>query len=542
MKGYSNKEHFVMEMPGSDKKKVLHMMAYRGLNYSTSASNKERAVLFSNNPYSVCDLASPDDPVLGGFRRQIELSRALDGKGTHRLPPGKELWSYQKATLDYLIARNGGIDGDQPGLGKTPTAIAFCNAVEAVRVLVIVPASVRIQWGERIKEWSTIPNVRANVMLKVKDGIHPSAHYQIISYDAARNPAIIKAIAKYEWDVLVCDEAHKMKNADAIVTRAILGNSRKEFQHGDDKIPCISTYCKRQIALTGTLLLNRPSEAYVLLRHFDWEAIDFASEDTFKDRYNKQGMGETIEGKKFKMESTSLELELQNRLRTHVLARHEKKDVLTQMKQPRFQIVTVAETGAIASAIEAEGMLGLTIEEVQTKKDIITLGHIAEARRLMGQAMAPQIVEYVADFLDGSDEKYVLFGWHLNVLQIYEQGLARFGTVMLHGGKNALQRQAAIDNFIKDANVRVFIANLQAGGEGVDGLQHVASRCGLGEPDWVPSKNEQGVARLDRIGQRNDVMADIFVAPGSISEKIFVKSLQKMNTIHKVLDEKEVRQ
>lgn len=532
---------FVLEMPPKDKKEILRQMAYRGLVYSTAASNKERAVLFTNNPYGVCDLGDGSEPLLVGFRRRIEASRALDGIGTKRLPPGKELWPYQRGTLDYLIANGGGIDADQPGLGKTPTSIAFCNHFEATRVLVIVPASVRLQWGERIREWSTIPNVKASVMLKVKDGIHPTAHYQVISYEAARNPAIIKAIAKYPWDVLICDEAHKMKNADAIVTRAILGNSRKEFQHGEDKIPCIATYCKRQVALTGTPLLNRPSECYVLFRHFDWEAIDYATEDQFKEKYNKQGEGETIEGKRFKMESTSLESELQNRLRVHIMARHLKADVMTQMDLPRFQLVTVAETGAIASAIEAEGMLGLTIEEVQTKKDIVTLGHIAEARRLMGQAMAPQIIDYVADLLEGGEQKYVLFGWHLNVLNLYEAGLARFGTVMLHGGKNAMQRQAAVDKFVRDDNVRVFIANLQAGGEGIDGLQHVASRCGLGEPDWVPSKNEQGVARLDRIGQRNGVMADIFVAPGSISEKIFVKSLQKLNTIHKVLDEKEIR-
>jgi len=40
----------------------------------------------------------------------------------------------------------------------------------------------------------------------------------------------------------------------------------------------------------------------------------------------------------------------------------------------------------------------------------------------MGEAMAPQIIEYVSDFLEGSSEKYVLFGWHLNVLKLYEEG------------------------------------------------------------------------------------------------------------------------
>jgi SNF2 family DNA or RNA helicase len=429
MKVYKgDKDFFVLEVPAAKKAEVASLMAYRGLAFSLSASNREKAVLFSPNPYSVADLAD-GCPELAAYKSQIDLSRALDGVGTRKLPPGRELWDYQKATLDYLLARGGGIDGDQPGLGKTPTAIAFCNEIEATRVLVIVPASVRIQWGERIREWSTIPRVNANVMLKVKDGIHPTAHYQIISYEAARNPAIIRAIAKSEWDVLICDEAHKMKNIEALTTRAVLGNNRGEYQHGEIKMPAIKKYCKHWLALTGTLLLNRPSECYVLFRNFDWEAIDFMTEDQFKERYNKQADMKTIEGKRFKLESTSLENELQNRLRVNVMARHEKKDVLKFMKPPRYSVVKCEPNGAVRGALDVEGMLGLSIEEIQTTKDFEILGHIAEARRLMGLALAPQIVDYASDFLEGSEEKLVIFGWHIDVLTLLEEGLSRFGTV-----------------------------------------------------------------------------------------------------------------
>jgi SWI/SNF-related matrix-associated actin-dependent regulator 1 of chromatin subfamily A len=533
-------DFFVLEVPAAQKAEVASLMAYRGLAFSLSASDREKAVLFSPNPYSMADLAT-DCVELAPYKTQIDLSRALDGVGTRKLPPGRELWDYQKATLDYLLARGGGIDGDQPGLGKTPTAIAFCNEVEATRVLVIVPASVRIQWGERIREWSTIPRVNVNVMLKVKDGIHPTAHYQVISYEAARNPAIIRAIAKGEWDVLICDEAHKMKNIEALTTRAVLGNNRGEYQHGEIKMPAIKKYCKRWLALTGTLLLNRPSECYVLFRHFDHEAIDFLSEDAFKERYNKQADMKTIEGKRFKLESTSLENELQNRLRVNIMARHEKKDVLKFMKPPRYSVVKCEANGAVKSALDVEGMLGLSIEEIQTTKDFEILGHIAEARRLMGMALAPQVVDYASDFLEGSEEKLVIFGWHIDVLTLLEEGLSRFGTVRVDGRKSALARQQAVDDFISKAHTRVFIGNIQAAGTGLDGLQQVCSRCYLAEPDWVPAQNEQAVSRLDRIGQKEIVNAEIFVAPGSISEKILVRALEKMNVIHRVLDQKEGR-
>lgn len=541
MKAYRSAESgfYVLEAPTSNRKEVAKAMSYRGMMFSTAASSRLQAVLFSRNPYSIADLASADDPDLGAYKREIELSRALDGKGTHRLPPGKELWGYQKAALDYLLKRGGGIAGQQPGLGKTAISLAFCNAVEATRVLVIVPASVRIQWGKQIKEWSTITCPSVSVMLNVKDGIHPTAHYQVISYEAARNPNIMKAIGHGRWDVLILDEVHKLKSVDALVSRAILGNSRGEYQHGDIRIPAIASYCDRLVALTGTPLLNRPSEVYNLFRYLDHESIDFCTEDQFKEKYNKQANMKTIEGKHFKLESTSLELELQNRLRVNILSRHEKFDVQKQMKVPRYSIVSCQENGDVTAALGVEGMLGLTIEEIQTTKDFTILGHISEARRLMGEALAPQVCQYVSDLLDGGVAKYVLFGWHKSVLEIYERELAEYGTVVVHGGKNANARQKAIDDFISDPNIRVFVANIQTGGEGVDGLQHVADHCGLGEPDWVPSRNEQAVSRLDRIGQMFQVTADVFVAPGSIAEKILVKSLEKMNIIHKVLDEKQ---
>jgi SWI/SNF-related matrix-associated actin-dependent regulator 1 of chromatin subfamily A len=536
-----NGSNFILHVPSTRRDEIAPLMAYRGLTFSTSASTRENAVLFSmGNPYALADLAPSDSPVLGAYRKQIDLSRALNGPDYSRYcPPGKELWDYQNGTLAYLLARSGGIDGDQPGLGKTPTAIVYCNAKAAHRVLVICPASVRLQWGTRIREWSTIPNVKAAVMERVKDGIHPTAHYQVISYDAARNPAIMRAISKYKWDVLICDEAHKMKNIEALTTRAIIGNSRGEYQHGDIKVPAIATYCREHLALTGTLLLNRPSEAYVLFRFFDWEAIDFVSEEKFKDRYNKQADMRTIEGKRFKLESTSLENELQNRLRVNVMARHEKKDVLRFMKPPRFSVVTCAENGAVRGALDAEGMLGLDIEEIQTTKDFEILGHIAEARRLMGTALAPQIADYAADFLEGSEEKLCIFAWHLDVLDIFENELSQFGVVRIDGSKSARARQNAVDEFRNNSKVRCFIGNIQSAGTGLDGLQEVCSRCYLAEPDWVPAQNEQAVSRLDRIGQNEIVSAEIFVAPGSISEKILVKALEKMNVIHRVMDQRE---
>jgi hypothetical protein len=95
-------EFFVLEVPAARKEEIAPLMAYRGLVFSTSASSRERAVLFTTNPYALADIG--DCPELAAYRKEIDLSRALNGKGTRRLPPGRELWDYQRATLDYLVS------------------------------------------------------------------------------------------------------------------------------------------------------------------------------------------------------------------------------------------------------------------------------------------------------------------------------------------------------------------------------------------------------------------------------------------------------
>lgn len=59
MKVFRVKDHYILEVPAAQKADVASLMAYRGLTYSTSASTREKAVLFTDNPYAVADIAQP---------------------------------------------------------------------------------------------------------------------------------------------------------------------------------------------------------------------------------------------------------------------------------------------------------------------------------------------------------------------------------------------------------------------------------------------------------------------------------------------------
>lgn len=91
-----NGPNYILRVPSAKKKIVADLMAYRGLSFSTSASSRDEAVLFSQNPYSLADLADENCPQLLPYKKEIELSRALDGKGTAKLPPGLDLWEFYR--------------------------------------------------------------------------------------------------------------------------------------------------------------------------------------------------------------------------------------------------------------------------------------------------------------------------------------------------------------------------------------------------------------------------------------------------------------
>jgi SNF2 family DNA or RNA helicase len=221
------------------------------------------------------------------------------------------------------------------------------------------------------------------------------------------------------------------------------------------------------------------------------------------------------------------------------MTRHLKREVMTQLKYPIYDLVRVDETTAIKAALQAESLLGID-PDILTGADATILGHVAEARRLMGEAMAPQVAGYARAVLDGGVEKLVIFYWHVSVGNILEHALGNYGLVRVDGRTSASAKEAAVSRFRHDPGCRVIIGNTLALGVGTDGLQHAAAYAIIGEPDWVPANNQQPIDRLDRGGQTRTVQADIMVAPGSIAVKVLASALRKLNVTNNVLDRRVV--
>jgi len=138
--------------------------------------------------------------------------------------------------------------------------------------------------------------------------------------------------------------------------------------------------------------------------------------------------------------------------------------------------------------------------------------------------------------MDGGEEKLVIFGWHTEVLNIWQQRFAKYGVVRIDGTTSATARASRIKEFLTNPEIRIIIGNILSLGTGTDGLQTVCNHVILGEIDWTPGNNQQAVDRLDRGGQRNQVQCDIAVVKGSFAERIMATALRKIKVIDKTLD------
>ena len=509
-----------------------------GLTLSTTASrSRGHNVYFTPEPHAVLHLWNHADEkakaALQPLRTEWERSNMNEAPKGFSVPVPEfcELMPFQIAGVHYAVDRANCLIGDAPGLGKTIQAIALANLRGCKRVLVVCPANVRPQWARQIKIWSTLPKVVVYPVFKSSDGVHPTANYVITSFEVARD-GLWDTLRSYKWDLLVIDEGHYLKTPDAARTRALFG-AGKQSKCRYRGTGGIAERAEQIVALTGTPLPNRPRECFTLANALDPSSIDWMNFNSFKDRFNPGGR-DMDSGATW--EYTARLPELNARLRCNFMVRRLKEDVLKDLPAKRYEIVPVEMTGKIAMALHAEKMLDFDEEEMLRRSGGKIDGAISTVRRQMGEAMAPAVLEHLLTLLDGGVDKLVVFAHHHSVLAVLQNGLALHGVLRVDGNTSAKGKHGAVEKFKFDPRLKVFLGQMQSIATGTDGLQDVATHCVLAEGSWVHGDNEQAVDRLHRMGQKGSVLAQLMVAPGSISERILGRSISKGRTVQKVLD------
>jgi len=474
---------------------------------------------------------------------KVEMSRTAEiAQGVEiPAPIGKTYFPYQHAGIAFASKRDSTFIGDEMGLGKTIQAIGVINLINPGKVLIVCPATLKLNWKKELEKW-LVNQYRIHV-LNSSESFPEYADIIIMNYDIAFK--FSKELRIVKWDLFVADEAHYMKNPKAKRTVAIFGGK------SGDKQKLNPIQAEKKILLTGTPISNRPIEIFPLIS-FLWPLV-FRNMWHFAKRYcdaTNTGYGWDMSG------SSNLD-ELQNMLRANGMIRRLKADVLKELP-PKTRQVLVLPSDSVSGLIKKEvekvkqfegeiSRLQKAVRQLKGQNDDaayknavgllrqahnIAFTEMAAIRKELAIAKIPFAVEYVRGIVEDG-EKVVVMAHHREVI---DQLQNEFGleAVKLYGGMSDVEKALNVDRFQNDHSCKVFIGSIHAAGVGI--TLTAAQKMLFAELDWTPSNMMQAEDRIHRIGQDGNALIQQLVFDGSLDAKMAEMLVRKMEVIEKALD------
>ncbi len=433
-------------------------------------------------------------------------------------PRGFSFFPYQEAGIEFMVAHKKCLLADEPGTGKTPMSAGLINAVKPFAVLVLCPSSLQLNWKYELDRWLT----------------HTPEILDIVSYDSAWRKGQAQALLATKYDVVIMDEAHYCKN----------GESKRS-----KTAQVLASRAERVVLLTGTPMDNRPRDLFVLLKMIAPRM--FPDSDAFEKRYCAAFLQKIYEKDEitgiprvkklvWNTEGSSNEEELQDILRSFLMIRRLKQDVLPQLPKKIRQLIIVPPEKT--AAVKAEKKLWESVcQEVGYEEALkhmeagagVAFDKMAKARQEVAVAKVPFVVEHISNI--ASAQKVIVFAHHKAVVEALMQGLSEFNPVKVVGGMSAKEKDASVTTFQNDDKCRVFVGNITAAGVGL--TLTASSTVVFAELPFRPSDATQGEDRACRIGASSDkVLVQHILLDGSLDVKLARMLIHKQNVCDKVLD------
>lgn len=444
-----------------------------------------------------------------------------------------EDWQIEGA--QFLADRRHAFLADEPGCGKSCQAIRACDAIGAWSVLILVPASVRVNWLREFEKFSVFDRPGVAVL----DGkTAPVNGVTVCSYDLLSNKKLRQSLRERHWDVLILDEAHFLKTRTAGRTKAIYGRKA-------DGVGGLAERATNVWRLSGTPAPNHVDELWTHLRSaglYQQNWFDFVA--TFCTGFDSD-YGFRITGTK--------NADTLKALLAPFMLRRKKADVIPKLPPIEFEHRTIEP-----ALVDEELFFPTTVtagnaylhEELaeqnaqlkaarEGKADVLeTLRMFAPSagtlRKYIGLSKVPGYLAVIRPELKARKYDKLLIGaWHTDVIEWLQRELRDYGAVILFGGTPAAKRQALLDKFKSNRACRVLICQVKVG---IGFNATAAYRVDLLEPSWVPAENKQLIDRVHRIGQTGAVTARFFGCDRSIDADITRALAQKAKELAKVFD------
>lgn len=425
-------------------------------------------------------------------------------------PDGLRYLPYQLAGIEFAYNHPKCLIADEPGLGKTIQAAGLINFLpEARYILVICPASLKLNWFQELSKWLVDKRLTIGVVHKNN---FPQTNIVIINYDIVVK--FFDQLQAVDWHLIVCDESHYLKSNKAKRTKAALKLS-----------------APRELWLTGTPILNRPEEVWTTVKKLggvNWNRNEFYSRYVYGFR----------------------NAELQHRLRSSFMIRRLKSDVLPEIPDKTRQIIEVPSERSLlekeaqvwremTKSFDASGTMSFETAVSGLQKQFGTdWTDLSEIRIEAAMSKLKYVKEFANELIDGGN-KVIIFAHHHKIIKEL-QSFWPHNSVTLFGETSISDKNLAVTNFQKNEQIKVFIGGIKAAGLGI--TLTASHYVIFAELDFTPAVMNQCEDRAHRIGQKHPLFIYHFVLEGSFDSRMARILLNKQKMIDATISTSEDRE
>jgi len=418
---------------------------------------------------------------------------------------------------------------DEVGLGKTIEAGIVLSELRlrglAGRVLVLTPAGLVGQWCEELERKFALPCVVADRRFEAPppEGAAPIV---VASLAAARRDRLRTELTAPSWDLVIVDEAHRLKNARSASAR--LARSLR---------------ARYMLLLTATPIENRLSDLFQLVSLVRPGLLGGAAE--FRARHGGRGGAQV-------RNVAVLQLALRE-----LMVRHRRSEITVMLPRRLAETIRVAPGAeeaelyrAISGRVREQARDGTTSQVLALRsiqqlagsspwacaESLAKLGWedlAQQAASVSTPAKASALLELLGRH-QARGEKVVVFTAFRRTLKALAALLTDHGfdAAVYHGSLTRAEKDGAVSRF---ADATPMLLSTEAAGEGRN-LQFCHVMVNFDLP-WNPMQIEQRLGRIHRIGQQHDVQLTNLVSRGTLEDRLLDVLQAKINLFELVVGE-----
>ena len=389
---------------------------------------------------------------------------------------------HQKIAIEKLAGSKRFILADDMGLGKTTSTIIAALETGVKKILIICPASLKINWQREIENYTD-----RSVYIAEGKNFSQEHDFIIVNYDILKNFYDLKdkeksEIYKSNFDLIVIDEAHYVQNGQAQRTKLV-----NSFVKSVDKL----------WLLTGTPMTSRPMNYFNLLSLIEspvaqnWMAYAIRYCQGYQFKAGNRKIWNVTGASNLEELRDRTSRQVLRRLKTEVLDLPDKiiSPVYLRLKSKLY-----------------EGLMGEYYDWYENKTDessslTVQFSKLMKVRQVIAEEKINDTIELVQNIID-QGKKVIIFTNFTNSLNKITEHFKK-KAVKLDGSSTKPSRQKAVDDFQEKDKIQVFVGNTKAAGVGI--TLTAGEAVIFNDISFVPGDMEQAEDRAYRYGQKNSV-------------------------------------